>query len=181
MPQPSLSAAVRPGRPCQRALWDRGSAAASWFRTLGVSNSSQTTDHYGPEVRRDVCPETESKKMAPKIGAISKDLERYVRAVRLGGNIKRRSGECRRCGSSSPHRPAAGGRSRPSAGQTGSRWVQNRKRQCWTFLSPLFGVDSRSLRSRDNLRIPDTSDNFFVCIAAFSILQRTKTGYLRSR
>src|SRR5665213_4287202 len=48
-------------------------------------------------------------------------------------------------------------------------------------LSPLFGVDSRSLRSRDNLRIPDTSDNFFVCIAAFSILQRTKTGYLRSR
>jgi hypothetical protein len=146
LPQVSFCIAARYGRVGKRCglagkhCHAASSKAARPFGTSSVSKSSQTTDDEDPPRRPGAGPGVSAtdtitatltaKTTAPKIGAINRTIWHHVlkRTRPPRAIVRLCSAEHRRCGSSSPHRPAAGGRSSRTGGRTGcwgarARWI----------------------------------------------------------
>ena len=85
--------------------------------------------------------------------------------------LRGRNREGPHCAARHGPRSSAHGRWRPSGGRTGWWRPRSRRKQSWTLSSPFKGAADRRIRSGDNVRIPDTSHNAVVCIAAFCLLQ----------
>ena len=125
------------------------------YRSAGKKNGPEIRGHWSKVLVRAACS-------AKKATASETTHLRGLRGRNRGGL---------HCATRRGPRSLAHDRWRPSGGQTGRWRARSRWKQSWTLSSPFYAAADRRIRSGDNLRIPDTSHNSFVCIAAIYLLQ----------